>query len=120
MHRVVHFEIPADHPERLMKFYGELLGWQFHQFGEQQYWLVVTGPHGQPRINGGLLPRQPGATTVNTVAVASVDQAVKTAEAKGGKNVAPKMTIPGVGYAAYCADPDGNVFGVFQDDKSAR
>jgi predicted enzyme related to lactoylglutathione lyase len=31
----------------------------------------------------------------------------------------PKHTIPGVGYQAYCIDPDGTIFGVHQRDESA-
>jgi predicted enzyme related to lactoylglutathione lyase len=120
MHRVVHFEIPADEPERAIRFYREVFGWQFQKFGDQQYWLVITGPDGQPGINGGLLPRMPGATTVNTVEVESVEKAVATIEAKGGKNVVPKMPIPTVGYVAYCSDPEGNVFGVYQADPSVK
>ncbi len=32
----------------------------------------------------------------------------------------PKTTLPGVGYLAYCQDTEGNVFGVMQEDRSAR
>ena len=36
---VVHFEIHASEPQRLIDFYSELLGWKFTQFGESP-----TGP----------------------------------------------------------------------------
>jgi len=29
------------------------------------------------------------------------------------------MPIKGVGWLAYCADPEGNIFGMMQDDKAA-
>ena len=49
MARVVHFEIPADNPERALDFYGKLFGWQFQKYpGPQDYWLVTTGPGNQP------------------------------------------------------------------------
>ena len=55
------------------------------------YWLITTGPEGQPGINGGLLPRQcPGASTVNTVTVDSVDDSLKAIERKGGKINSPE------------------------------
>ncbi len=121
MSRIVHFEIPADNPEGLIKFYGKVFGWQFQKFeGPMEYWLVTTGPDSTPGINGGLLRRQAGATTVNTVGVPSVDAAVSSITASGGKNVVPKMAIPTVGYVAYCLDPDGNMFGVYQHDPSAK
>lgn len=122
MSRVVHFEIPTDNPERASKFYREVFGWQIQKWqGPMEYWLVTTGPDGQPGINGGLTRRQPpNSGTVNTIAVVSVDQAVTNIEAKGGKTVMPKTTLPGVGYLAYCQDTEGNVFGVMQEDRSAE
>jgi len=122
MPRIIHFELPADDPERAAEFYKNVFGWQFQKWeGPQEYWLITTGPKDQPGINGGLMRRQyPGAGTCNTVDVASVDGAVTTIAKHGGKNVVPKMAIPGVGYLAYCSDPEGNVFGLMQADPNAH
>jgi predicted enzyme related to lactoylglutathione lyase len=118
MHRVIHFEIPADDPARATKFYGEVFGWKIDKFeGPQEYWLVTTGPKDQPGIDGGILPRpHPGAPVVNTIDVPSLDEAIRKVEEKGGKLVVPKMTIPGVGELAYCQDPEGNTFGIIQEE----
>ena len=44
-HTVVHFEIPADDPERAAKFYRELFGWEIkHMGGPMDYWLVRRSP----------------------------------------------------------------------------
>jgi predicted enzyme related to lactoylglutathione lyase len=122
MSRVIHFEIPADNPDRAVEFYKKVFGWNFQKWaGPTEYWLVSTGPDSQPGINGGLLQRQyPGAGTCNTVDVASVDQCVASIIQHGGKNVVPKMAIPGVGHLAYCSDTEGNVFGLMQADKNAK
>jgi len=32
----------------------------------------------------------------------------------------PKMPVPGVGWLAYFKDTEGNIFGIFQDDASAK
>jgi predicted enzyme related to lactoylglutathione lyase len=122
MPRVIHFEIPADSPERAAKFYQEVFGWRFQKWeGPMEYWMVTTGAEGKPGINGGLLRRQhPGQGTVNTVDVESVDAAVATVEKNGGKIALPKMAIPGVGYLAYGIDPEGNIFGMMQADSSAH
>lgn len=122
MSRVIHFEIPSDDPERAVAFYGDVFGWKFQKWdGPMPYWLVTTGAEGERGIDGGLKPRShPGETTVNTVGVASLDESLRTIETKGGKTVVPKMAIPGVGWLAYCADPDGNTFGVLQPDEKAR
>jgi predicted enzyme related to lactoylglutathione lyase len=85
------------------------------------YWVVTTGADGEPGINGGLKPRShPGESTVNTVGVASVDESLRAIERKGGKTVVPKMAIPGIGWLAYCSDPDGNTFGILQPDAAAK
>ena len=120
MPRVIHFEIPADDPERAGKFYTDVFGWQIAKWGgAQPYWLVTTGKD-EPGINGGILKRpHSGAGTVNTVGVPSVDDAIARITANGGTLAVPKMPIPGVGYLAYCMDTEGNMFGIMQPDTNA-
>jgi predicted enzyme related to lactoylglutathione lyase len=122
MHRVIHFEIPADNPERAAAFYSEIFGWKFQKWdGPMPYWLISTGSEAERGIDGGLKARShAGESTVNTVGVASVDESLRAIERKGGKTVVPKMAIPGVGWLAYCTDPEGNTFGVLQPDESAK
>ena len=59
MPRPVRFEIHASDPARARKFYGDLFGWTFREFGGGpiEYWLITTGPEGTPGINGGMLKR---------------------------------------------------------------
>jgi predicted enzyme related to lactoylglutathione lyase len=121
MPRVVHFEIPADEPERAAKFYETVFGWKIKKWeGPVEYWLVTTGEAPEPGIDGGIMRRGEQNTTVNTVSVASVDVFVEKITAAGGKVAAPKMAVPGVGWFAYCSDTEGNVFGIMQDDPSAK
>ncbi|MGH7740927.1 MAG: VOC family protein [Candidatus Eiseniibacteriota bacterium] len=126
MGRVIHFEIHADDPERAMRFYRELLGWEFSGWGgSDEYWMVRTGPDAQPGINGGLIRRkgqQSGdAVTayVCTVEVAALDDRMSAAENSGGQIVVPKRAIPGFGWLAYAKDPEGNIFGMTQIDPMA-
>jgi len=115
MKRVIHFEIPAENPERVVEFYKDVFGWSFQKWaGPQEYWLANTGTDG-PGINGGIMRKQhPGQGTCNTIDVANVDEAARQVQEKGGKLVVPKMEIPGVGFLVYCQDPDGNTFGMLQ------
>jgi hypothetical protein len=84
------------------------------------YWLVKTGADG-PGIDGGIIRYQDKMPrTINSVEVNSVDDYVEKVAHSGGKIAKPKMTIPGVGYQAYLMDTEGNVFGVFQPDPSAK
>jgi predicted enzyme related to lactoylglutathione lyase len=51
--------------------------------------------------------------------VASVDESLQDIEKAGGVCVLPKMAVPGVGWMAYCKDPDGHIFGIMQPDSAA-
>ena len=118
--KVIHFEIPSDNPEKAMDFFKEVFDWKFQQFGNEQYWSVITGDEKAPGINGGLMkkrdPRQP---VVNSIEVASIDEHTGKIEKAGGKIVVPKMAVPSVGWLAYFTDPDGNIHGIFQNDTTA-
>jgi hypothetical protein len=122
MPRVIHFEISADQPERAIEFYEKVFNWKVQKWdGPQTYWLLMTGEEGQPGINGGLMKRTancPG--TVNSIDVPSVDDYAAKITEHGGQVVVPKMAISGVGYVAYCQDTEGNIFGIFQGDRSAQ
>ncbi len=120
--RVAHFEIPADDPERAKKFYQDVFGWKIEKWeGPTDYWLITTGPEGEPGIDGGLMKREnPQQGTVNTINVPSADEFVDKIVKAGGNVVVPKMTVPGVGYMAYCQDTEGNTFGIMEIDESAQ
>jgi len=127
MPRVIHFEIVADNPERAMKFYKEVFGWEFNKWdGPQDYWLVKTGEDSQPGINGGLTPKtnqgsgNTGGRITNSIDVPSIDEFSNKISMEGGKVLSPKMPIPGVGYLAICEDTEGITFGIIQYDRNAK
>jgi len=121
MPRPVHFEIPAENPERAMQFYSGVFGWKFNKWdGPMDYWVISTGQAGEPGIDGGLMPRRdPNQPCVNTVSVANVDESLRAIEKGGGLCVVPKMAVPGVGWLAYCKDTEGHIFGIMQMDTAA-
>ncbi len=125
---VAHFEIYADNPEKLAGFYRELFGWQIAAVPGMEYWLVQTVPsdaQGTPTvpggINGGLMKRpMPDARNwLNYVSVASIDQTLGKAQATGAAVLRPKSAVPGVGWFAVLADPEMNVFALWEDDPGA-
>lgn len=122
---VVHFEIHAAEPQRLIDFYSALFGWTFSRFGEVEYWVINTGEgsieqgsagHG---INGGLVQRQgpsplvggPVAGANLVLGVDDVDAVFTKGIELGGVGALPPGDMPGVGRLAYLTDPDGNIFG---------
>jgi len=122
MPRPVHFEIPADNPQRAIAFYSNVFGWKFSKWdGPMEYWLISTGQPSEPGIDGGLLLRRhPNQPCVNTVAVENLDRTIETVLSSGGSMALPKMPVPGVGWLAYCKDTEGHIFGLMQNDPSAK
>lgn len=125
MSRVIHFEISVDDPERAKKFYEDVFGWKIEKWGPIDYWLIMTGEKTEPGIDGAIrirgdLKKIKNENTINTINVPSIDEFIKKVEKNGGKVLMPKMAIPGVGYHTYCQDTEGNVFGIMEEDKTAK
>jgi predicted enzyme related to lactoylglutathione lyase len=130
-HTIVHFEIPAEDPERAAKFYRELFGWTINKFegtagGGMEYWMVQTVPTddsgmpARPGVNGGLMRRMyPGQPPVNYISVESVDDFVRRAERLGAKVLMQKTPVPGMGWFAQLNDLEGNLFAVWETDPGA-
>lgn len=127
MPRVIHFEIHAEKPERVVEFYSKVFGWNILKWeGPVEYWLIETGPKDQPGIDGGIVRRrseisgQAVIAFVCTIDVPSIDDFIKKIEENKGQVVVTKTAIPGVGWSAYCKDTEGNIFGIMQEDLNAK
>jgi hypothetical protein len=121
MSRVVHFEIPADNPERVADFYKKVLGWSIQKWeGTVDYWLISTGKNSEPGINGGIamIKDRPDSGVLVTAQVDSVDECLRKITRAGGSIVVPKQPI--LGYQAHFRDPEGNVIGIMENDPSAH
>jgi predicted enzyme related to lactoylglutathione lyase len=125
MARAVHFEIHATDPEQVKAFYEAVFGWRIERWGTDPYWTISTGVG--RGIDGGLLPRKgprpapdtPVGAFVITIEVADLAATMAAVTATGGVIALDKQPVPNVGWLAYCADPDGNLFGVLQPSASA-
>ena len=129
--RVGHFEIHAENPERCVEFYKNVFGWDIQKWegGQMEYWMVTTGPREEAGgINGGILRRlMPGAPEspianayVCTIVVSSFDEYAAKIEAAGGKVAMPKFALVGMAWQGDFKDPEGNTFGLHQEDKEAK
>ena len=125
---VSHFEIYGDDPVKLAGFYQGLFGWQINEVPGSEYWLIRTVPtddKGAPTapggINGGLMKRpMPDARNwLNYVSVSSVEETVQQARSMGAKVLTPKSPVTKQGWFAVLADPEMNVFAIWQDDPNA-
>jgi uncharacterized protein len=137
MPTIVHFEIPADDVERSRKFYTDLFGWKIEKWpgatndsqltsaasGQPlEYWMVTTtDDKGNKTLGGGMMKRQmSGEQITNYIDVKSVDEYSSKVEKLGGKVVAPKHAVPGMGYFAICLDTENNSFAIWESNESAK
>lgn len=121
MPTIVHFDIPADDPERAKNFYAKLFGWKFQRpMEEMEYYLMGTEDlEGKPGSGGGLGKRgTPDQKIVNYIGVSSIDEYLLKVKELGGKVLMPKSAVPGWGYLAICMDTENNTFGLWEDEKA--
>ena len=122
MPTIVHFDIAADNPQRAKKFYEALFGWNLEgPPGMADYFLIDTEDlEGNKSVGGGLGIRiNPTQRITNYIGVDNIEESSKRVEEFGGEVMSPKLVVSGWGYLTICHDTEGNIFGLWQDDKDA-
>jgi hypothetical protein len=121
MPTIVHFEIPVDDIERAKKFYSELFGWEIKDTGMpgMEYFSVMTT--GENPVHGGMMKRQqPQQQISQYIDISSVHEYESKIKELGGTVLMPKSPVPGMGFFAMCMDTEGNVFGIWEENKEAQ
>ena len=118
---VTHFEIYGEEPAALAEFYRQLFGWRLERAPGVDYWRIETEASPGRGIAGGLTYRPIAGTRgwMHYVHVASLDDAVAEAERLGAAVLRPKTAVPKAAWYAVLADPEGNIFAVWQGDANA-
>ena len=112
---VVRFEVGAADDQSLVRFYGELFGWDLQALADG-YTLVDT--RGGAGINGGIGRSQTGEPwSTFYVEVDDPQATLDRAEALGGRTVMPVTELPGMAFAMF-DDPDGLLVGLLRGDTS--
>ena len=121
MSSVTHFEIYATDPAKLVDFYHTLFGWHLEKAPGIDYWWIQTEPSHTNGFTGGLTyrPIPEPRSWVHYVNVDSLDQAVARVQQLGGAVLRPKTAVPKTAWYAVLADPQGNIFAVWQPDSNA-
>jgi len=113
---VVHFEIPANDPETLSKFYSEVFGWKFKKesMPDMDYWMISTGPRGKS-VGGGMYKKMaPNEAPRNYIGVEKIDKYVEAFKNAGGKELVGKTEVPEMGWSFIGVDPEGNTIALFE------
>lgn len=125
--KIVHFEIPFDDGDRARSFYKDAFGWKLDEMPEMSYTIASTGPvtgEGMPSepgyINGGMFERNSEFSTspVIVIDVDNIDASLDQIKELGGSTVTAKMPVGDMGFAAYFADPEGNMMGLWETASS--
>jgi uncharacterized protein len=126
MNPVVHFEMPAEDKNRMVKFYSTVFGWQAQQLGPEmgEYVVVTTAESdetGRPKmggvINGGFYQKTEDPVSNHpsvVIAVDDINNAIKKIKNAGGKVLNEPMEIPGVGFFSSFIDTEGNRLSILQ------
>jgi predicted enzyme related to lactoylglutathione lyase len=123
MPTIVHFDLPADDPERAKKFYEKLFDWKFEKVPmPEPYYLVETKDlEGNPGIGGGMGKRgMPEQKISNYIGVPSVDEYIEKVKKLGGKIIMLRTAVSGWGYLAICVDTENNTFGLWEEDRNVK
>ena len=125
MNPVVHFEMPYENRERLVKFYTQAFGWQMQMLGKDMgdYVTAATTETDEDRmvkrpgtINGGFFPKKSDSPEYPSVVIAVEDikEAMKKVTDSGGKILGEPMEIPSIGQYVSFNDTEGNRVGILQ------
>lgn len=110
---ITHLDIPVADFDRAKSFYGAVFGWRIAAppgFEDYPMWQAPNEISG-----GGLAPRSAGFSQPRSyVEVDSIDAALETAVAQGGKVALEKSPISETSWWAAFEDPDGNVIGLYE------
>ena len=125
MDPVVHFELPYDDRDRIVRFYQSAFGWELQKLGEEMgdYVLATTAtddakpdaPAGA--INGGFFPRKPDWPAQHpsvVIGVKDVRASMSAVAAAGGQVLGEPMEISGVGSYVSFHDSEGNRLSMLQ------
>lgn len=113
MNNVCHIEFAVTDMDRAQSFYAAIFGWTFREFMGGQMRVFGTG---DDHVGGLMLESdvKPGRTPSIWFQVADLNAMVAAALANGGTVLAERSEVPGVGWSAQVADPDGNPVGLVE------
>lgn len=130
MNPVVHFEMPYEDKERMIKFYSKVFGWEMTKLGPDMmdYVLAKTAVANERQdsmfkdvargtIGGGFFPKKPDWPAQYPSVVIAIDDIKESMELinkNGGKVLGEPMDIPGNGTYVSFIDTEGNRVSIIQ------
>ena len=115
--QIVHLELPADDTQAAQEFWGSLFGWQFESYpGPSEYHMTRIAETQGAAISN----MEQGKRGMRAYFdVDDINAGAARVRELGGDAGDP-MPVPNMGWFATCKDPQGNEFGLWQNDPSAQ
>jgi len=114
--RIVHLEIPADDTGKGREFWSSLFGWTFESYpGPFEYHMARISDEGGVAITN----MEPGKRGTRPYFLVDDINAGAARVRELGGQAADAMPVPSMGWFSTCTDPQGNEFGLWQNDPSA-
>lgn len=112
-----HWELMVGDVSKAKEFYSAVFDWEFDDSSYPGYALIKTGDG----PGGGMMTQPdtaPGCALNTYFQVDDVETTLAKATGAGAVVLVPKTPIPGVGYWAMFADPDGIPIGLMQEEQT--
>ena len=111
--KINYVELPARDMEKTKRFFGEVFGWAFQDYGPEYIAFSDQG------LDGGFYLSEKSSSTENGAALVvfyseRLEETLAKIEAAGGEIVRPVFPFPG-GRRFHFSDPSGNEFAVWSD-----
>jgi uncharacterized protein len=111
----VQVEFTVGDTKRATKFYGDLFGWQFQDYGGPTEYLMASSSEDS---GVGVMPGDAKEVRVY-FDVDDVQASRQRVEELGG-SAEDAMPVPNMGWFARCTDTEGIPFGLWQTDPNAQ
>ncbi|MCI0706078.1 MAG: VOC family protein [Ignavibacteriae bacterium] len=115
MNHFTYVEIPTLNLKKAEAFFSKVFEWKFEPMRGVSTVMYITSINQGP---GGLIfktktiPKKP--SVIVHIEVDNIDEKLKAIEKSKGRTILPKTLIPGQGWYAYFATPDGCTLGLWQ------
>ncbi len=118
---IVHFEIGCKDMPKTQKFYADLFGWEFQNFGGANMVTNIGPSHdgGKPKSDGiaghlNSLGHPPHQYVTVYALVDDIEATLAKVAKLGGSTIVPKQEVPNMGWFAWFKDPEGNALGLWK------
>ena len=118
---VTHFEIYGENPAKLAEFYRTLLGWQVDKAPGIDYWRIDDRLRRvQRHRRRAVVPADPGPAQLGALRPRRLARSNRRAD-RGARWCcrATENRVPKAAWYAVVADPEGNIFAIWQADPLA-